>query len=135
GPWRFRGGEPKRARVESRPLFAGGGEKTQGEPGKPVRAGHPLVSLAEGGGAPALSPPAPAPAKPAPRAIQPAPAAAPAVAGGPVAAAPSARRLAREMGVDLHAVRGSAPAGRITDDDVRATAANPPAHPKPPPPP
>jgi pyruvate dehydrogenase E2 component (dihydrolipoamide acetyltransferase) len=37
-----------------------------------------------------------------------------------VAAAPATRRLARELGVDLHAVRGSGPGGRVTDDDVRA---------------
>src|SRR5262249_25384432 len=41
------------------------------------------------------------------------------VNGGPVAATPSTRRLARELGVDLHGVRGTGPGGRITDDDVR----------------
>jgi pyruvate dehydrogenase E2 component (dihydrolipoamide acetyltransferase) len=38
---------------------------------------------------------------------------------GPVAATPATRRLARELGVDLRAVRGSGPGGRVTDDDVR----------------
>ena len=33
---------------------------------------------------------------------------------------PAARRLAREQGVDLAAVTGSGPGGRITEDDVRA---------------
>jgi len=41
---------------------------------------------------------------------------------GPVPATPSTRRLARELGVDLHAVSGSGPGGRVTDDDVRAAA-------------
>src|SRR5215470_11445685 len=41
---------------------------------------------------------------------------------GPVPATPSTRRLARELGVDLHTVHGTGPAGRVTDDDVRATA-------------
>jgi pyruvate dehydrogenase E2 component (dihydrolipoamide acetyltransferase) len=41
---------------------------------------------------------------------------------GPVPATPSTRRLARELGVDLHAVRGSGPGGRVTDDDVRGAA-------------
>ena len=41
---------------------------------------------------------------------------------GPVPAAPSTRRLARELGVDLHAVRASGPAGRVTPEDVRAYA-------------
>ena len=45
-------------------------------------------------------------------------------AEGPVPAAPSTRRLARELGVNLHAVRASGPAGRVTDEDVRAAAAS-----------
>ena len=44
---------------------------------------------------------------------------------GPVAATPSTRRLARELGVDLRAVTGSGPGGRVTDDDVRAVAGAP----------
>src|SRR5262249_22545303 len=44
---------------------------------------------------------------------------------GPVPATPSTRRLARELGVALYAVNGSGPAGRVTDDDVRAAAAGP----------
>lgn len=39
------------------------------------------------------------------------------------AAAPSVRRLGRELGVSLADVPGSGPAGRITADDVRARAA------------
>jgi pyruvate dehydrogenase E2 component (dihydrolipoamide acetyltransferase) len=46
---------------------------------------------------------------------------------GPAAATPSTRRLARELGVDLRAVNGSGPGGRVTDDDVRAASASPPA--------
>ena len=34
-------------------------------------------------------------------------------------ASPSVRKFARELGVDLTAVRGSGPKGRITEDDVR----------------
>jgi pyruvate dehydrogenase E2 component (dihydrolipoamide acetyltransferase) len=37
----------------------------------------------------------------------------------PVRAVPAARRLARELGVDLRQVRGSGPAGRIQSEDVR----------------
>jgi pyruvate dehydrogenase E2 component (dihydrolipoamide acetyltransferase) len=37
------------------------------------------------------------------------------------AAAPSVRRLAREMGVKLTSLEGSGPAGRITADDVRTS--------------
>ena len=43
-------------------------------------------------------------------------------ADGRVFAAPSARRLARELGVDIAAVDGSGPSGRVTEHDVRAAA-------------
>ena len=38
----------------------------------------------------------------------------------PAPAAPSTRRLARQLGVDLHLVSGSGPGGRISVDDVKA---------------
>lgn len=38
----------------------------------------------------------------------------------PAPAAPSVRRSARELGVDIHDVKGSGPAGRISVDDVKA---------------
>ncbi|PSQ02048.1 branched-chain alpha-keto acid dehydrogenase subunit E2 [Halobacteriales archaeon QS_5_70_17] len=41
---------------------------------------------------------------------------------GRVFAAPSARRLARELGVDIASVEGSGPGGRISEADVRARA-------------
>jgi len=44
------------------------------------------------------------------------------VGEGRVFAAPSARRLARELGVDIAAVEGTGPSGRVTDQDVRAAA-------------
>jgi pyruvate dehydrogenase E2 component (dihydrolipoamide acetyltransferase) len=45
----------------------------------------------------------------------------PASDGGPApAAAPSVRRIARELGVDIRQVSGSGPSGRITVDDVQA---------------
>jgi pyruvate dehydrogenase E2 component (dihydrolipoamide acetyltransferase) len=42
--------------------------------------------------------------------------------GGPIYASPSARRLARELGVDIASVRGSGRKGRITKEDVQAAA-------------
>ena len=42
----------------------------------------------------------------------------------PVPAAPHVRRLAREIGVDIHAVQGSGPGGRISEDDVKLHAKN-----------
>jgi pyruvate dehydrogenase E2 component (dihydrolipoamide acetyltransferase) len=68
-----------------------------------------------------------------------APAAAPeALHNGAVRAVPAARRLARELGVDVAAVRGTGPGGRIQSADVRdfaaqraaaASSAEPPAAP------
>jgi len=43
-------------------------------------------------------------------------------APGPVPASPATRRLALELGVDLHAVSGSGPEGLVTAEDVRAFA-------------
>ncbi|HEX9420694.1 MAG TPA: dihydrolipoamide acetyltransferase family protein [Methylomirabilota bacterium] len=119
--------ETDKAQVEIPSPFAGRVEKIHVEPGQTVKVGQPLVSFADAGGAAAPAPsaaPAAAPVAPAPR-----PAASERADGGPVAAAPSTRRLAREMGVDLHAVRGTGPGGRITDDDVRASAGKPAAAP------
>ena len=51
---------------------------------------------------------------------------------GPVRAAPAARRLARELGMDLASIRGTGPGGRILPADVRraqAAAAEPPRDP------
>lgn len=51
---------------------------------------------------------------------------------GPIPATPSVRRLARELGLNIHAVKGSGPGGRITQQDVKnhvkqLAAAHPPA--------
>jgi pyruvate dehydrogenase E2 component (dihydrolipoamide acetyltransferase) len=43
---------------------------------------------------------------------------------GPVPAAPHVRRLAREIGVDIHQVPGTGPAGRISEEDVKTYAKN-----------
>ena len=43
-------------------------------------------------------------------------------ASGKVLAAPATRRLARELGVDIAVVRGTGPAGRVLETDVRAAA-------------
>jgi pyruvate dehydrogenase E2 component (dihydrolipoyllysine-residue acetyltransferase) len=41
---------------------------------------------------------------------------------GPIPAAPHVRRLARELGVDIHNVSGTGPGGRISEDDVKIYA-------------
>jgi pyruvate dehydrogenase E2 component (dihydrolipoamide acetyltransferase) len=38
----------------------------------------------------------------------------------PVPAAPHVRRLARELGIDIHNVKGTGPGGRISENDVKA---------------
>ncbi|KAL7472657.1 hypothetical protein ACHAXS_013017 [Conticribra weissflogii] len=79
-------------------------------------------------GAPASAAPvaaAPVAATPAPKAAPKAasPAAANASAGGRVVASPLAKKMATEMGVDISAVVGTGPGGRITAADVQNAAA------------
>jgi pyruvate dehydrogenase E2 component (dihydrolipoamide acetyltransferase) len=77
-------------------------------------------TAAEHGAATAATQDAPIPAMP-PAPAPPAPAAAPAP-GERVKASPVARRIAREQGVDLAALNGSGPGGRIVKADVEAAA-------------
>ncbi|MHC4130697.1 MAG: dihydrolipoamide acetyltransferase family protein [Planctomycetota bacterium] len=44
-----------------------------------------------------------------------------------VIASPRAKRLAKELGVDLSSIAGTGPAGKITEDDVKKVAAEQPA--------
>ena len=96
-----------------------------GGSGKPAA---PLASAAESAAPPAPSPGRESgatfqPVQPAARPAPPAPAAAGEPAGArPVPATPAVRRLAREIGVDIDAVSGTGPGGRILLDDVKATA-------------
>jgi pyruvate dehydrogenase E2 component (dihydrolipoamide acetyltransferase) len=90
--------------------------------GDKVSMGTALLTLDEAGAgapAPAAAPVAPAPA---PAASAPAPAkAGPALADfSGVNAGPAARRLARELNVDLTTIRGSGEKGRVTREDVKA---------------
>jgi pyruvate/2-oxoglutarate dehydrogenase complex dihydrolipoamide acyltransferase (E2) component len=74
------------------------------EEGKVVPVGTVLVVIGGDGAQPAPKPSAPA---------------APAQKGR---ATPLVRKIAQELGVDLDAVAGSGPQGRITEEDVRAAA-------------
>ncbi len=71
------------------------------------------------------APPAPPPAR------APAAAASAGNGAGPVYASPAVRRVARELGVDLHAVTGSGRKGRITKEDVQAFVEHGPSAPAP----
>jgi pyruvate dehydrogenase E2 component (dihydrolipoamide acetyltransferase) len=94
--------------------------------GQKVAVGTPLLRLAEAGArapAPPLAAAPPAPAAPAPP------------VAARIAASPHARRLARELGVDLASVRGSGPHGSIRAEDVSGAARAPAPAPTPPRPP
>ena len=75
--------------------------------------------------APAEAPPAPQPAAPAAKTEAPAAAPAPPAPSGDgrVKASPIARRIAQERGLDLTAIPGSGPGGRIVKADVEKAAA------------
>jgi pyruvate dehydrogenase E2 component (dihydrolipoamide acetyltransferase) len=110
-----------------------GGEATAGD-----GAGAEATQQAEasGNGGPSEAPPAAAPAataeppaaapepEPAPPAAAAAESAAPSPEGngGRAKASPVARRIAREQGVDLSALQGTGPGGRIVKADVEAAA-------------
>jgi pyruvate dehydrogenase E2 component (dihydrolipoamide acetyltransferase) len=106
-------------------LEPGAGESTPSA--EPVPSGSAPAEPAPPEPAPAGSAPAgPAPPEPAaPRPASPVPA--PVQSAGPIYASPSVRRLARELGVDLHGVRGSGRKGRITAEDVKGTSSRGPA--------
>ncbi len=77
--------------------------------GDPVRQGDPICRVIESVEASAtVSGPGAEPAV--------------AVSEATVRASPSAKRVAREMGVDLSTIQGSGPEGRITEGDVRSAA-------------
>ena len=106
---------------------AGGGEPAE-QAAAADRAAEATTAPAESVEAPP-QPAAPAPpesgsepATPAPAPAQTAAVPARSNGGGPIYASPSARRLARERGVDLSAVTGSGRKGRITRDDVQSLA-------------
>jgi pyruvate dehydrogenase E2 component (dihydrolipoamide acetyltransferase) len=126
--------ETDKAQVEIPSPVGGRVARVHVQAGQTVKVGQVLVTFGDVAGPP--GPPVAAPPGPM---RPPAPAAstviadeaaarvaAPAGPGparpGPPPATPATRRLARELGVDLHAVRGSGPGARITDDDVRAAA-------------
>ena len=82
--------------------------------------GEPVVAVAAEPALPA-TPPQPSPSPKGEGTAAPAAA----VAGGPIPAGPAARRVARELGIDIRRVQGSGTRGRITPEDVRAAAEAP----------
>src|SRR5437867_4268435 len=93
--------------------------------GEVAKVGNTLVVFGEAGetAPPRPEPTRPATAPPAPTKTDAPPAPSPT---GDVLAAPAVRRLAKELNVNLAAIRGSGPQGRLTEDDVRKAAQSPP---------
>src|SRR5437667_3534782 len=123
--------ETDKATVEIPSPVTGRVAKIHVEPGQTVKVGAVLVTFdeeASRGGAASLGTTLARSAPPADHttsATQQAPAATAAAATRDVervAATPATRRLARELGVDIHTVRGTGHGGRVSDDDIRAAA-------------
>lgn len=101
--------------------------------GAVAKVGDVLFTIVGAGAAPAAAPAvaatraavAASAAAPAPVAQTQAAVAVAADPGAKVLAAPATRMLARELGVNLATVRGTAPNGRIRSEDVRAAATAP----------
>lgn len=114
--------ETDKAVVEMPSPFAGTVLKIHLKEKDLVKVGQALVTIGEPGEAAAEAAP-PAPAAPGP---MPAPAAMPAAGRAEgVLATPKVRALAKELGVDLAAVRGTGTAGQVTESDVRAAQSAP----------
>ncbi len=138
--------ETDKATIEVPSNVAGTVAAVHVQPGDTIKKGQLIFSLAEAGGAQPAAAPAAADTKPeektTPTAAEPPaqaePATAPAAAAAPratapvpppevpagrkVPAAPSVRRFAREIGMDLGKVPGSGPHGRVSKDDVMRAA-------------
>ncbi|OGS49368.1 MAG: hypothetical protein A3K68_02475 [Euryarchaeota archaeon RBG_16_68_13] len=103
--------------------FTGKVLELRAKEGEVVKVGSVLLVLAEEGEPETARPAAPPSSAPEPPRTE--PGALTSAAG--IVAAPSVRRLAKELGVDLRAVRGSGPGRRIVEADVRATKGSTPS--------
>jgi 2-oxoglutarate dehydrogenase complex dihydrolipoamide succinyltransferase (E2) component len=88
-----------------------------------AKVGQTIVVI-DDGSAPPATPPTPLPAPQQAPSLP--PQSPPITPSLDILATPATRRLARELGVEIGAVRGSGTQGRITDDDVRRAASPPP---------
>ena len=117
--------ETDKATVEFEAYTGGVLHQLVAQEGIPVAVGDAIAVITEPGESVEVAPPqgadvtvepgeTPAPAPD----IEPTPAAAPSQSDGEVRASPIARRLARELGIDLTLVAGTGPGGRIVEKDV-----------------
>jgi pyruvate dehydrogenase E2 component (dihydrolipoamide acetyltransferase) len=125
--------ETDKADVEVECFLTGIVETLLVEPGDKIPVGTPLAIIRVEGEARGARPPAapPAPAAAPPRAARRRPPPAAAEAAGRLRVSPSARQLAKELGVDLATVTGSGPDGRIMRRDIELAVAKPAAPEKP----
>jgi pyruvate dehydrogenase E2 component (dihydrolipoamide acetyltransferase) len=141
--------ETDKAAVEIPSPKSGVVKKIHVEAGQTVKVGEVMLTIDDGGGGggdaapakkekPAEKPPekaaetlppkqekksaAPEPREPAPEREREAPIGAHLAAEGPVPAAPVVRKLARELGVDIHQVPATGPGGRVLREDVERFA-------------
>jgi pyruvate dehydrogenase E2 component (dihydrolipoamide acetyltransferase) len=105
--------------IHRTPEIGESGASTQA-PAAPASAGTSLP--------PSPQSPAPSPQPLAPSPQPPAPSPVPAM-GGRILASPLAKRMAKEMGLEIAEIAGSGPNGRIIRQDVERRAAVPPAPP------
>lgn len=103
--------------------------KTHGQIGELAKVHHPLVDIEVSGSVAAAKPATNGHHAPSPAAATKAPAAAvvaqaSAVSADKVLATPVTRRMAREHGLDLGAIAGSGPQGRVLKTDVEAFIAS-----------
>ncbi len=93
--------------------------KISAKEGEVAKVGQTIMIIDDGSaGSASPVPPSPSP-QTSPRPSQPQPS----EPSAGVIATPATRRLARELGVEIAAVRGSGPQGRVTEDDLRRAAA------------
>ena len=120
--------ETDKAAVEIPSPHTGRIEEIFVKPGDVVNVGDVMMTFSGGEKAVdvAKKEPAETPANQAEKVAQ-APSSPAQTTTGPVPASPATRRLAREMGVDLHQVNPTGPAGLVTAEDVRAFADKGPA--------
>jgi len=139
--------ETDKATIEVPSTVAGKIKDIKVKAGDKVKVGQAILSVDDGAAAAAAPPPAPAPPKPTPVEVAPPPPPPPPPVESPrpekvvdfargvrtpveqqpsgepsAPAAPSVRRMARELGVDIDDVVGSGDEGRISIEDVKAHA-------------
>lgn len=128
--------ETEKAAVEIPSDVAGVVTAIHVEVGQSIKTGQAVISIdavetlepveAQATAAPVVAPesnPSPTPPPEAPAVLAPT-WSAPTGPQNLVAASPSVRRFAREIGVDIHQVKGSGPGGRLTRDDIKAHSRN-----------